>query len=163
MRHAKAENDETGKLADFDRSLTKRGEDDAKQMAQELKNAGFKPSMIIASPAKRTRKTAKIVAETLGLKPANIEFDSMLYNAGYPDFMHVIHELSDQYQSVMIIGHNPSLTGMVGYLTNSFAEHVPTSGIVVAETDSNSWKAVTANQGRVIWSGCPKEKSIPMH
>jgi phosphohistidine phosphatase len=74
--------------------------------------------------------------------------------------MHVIREFDDQYDTVMVVGHNPSITGIVGYLTDTFIEHVPTSGIVVVKFDEATWKLTKSRAGKVVWNQTPK--GIPL-
>jgi bisphosphoglycerate-dependent phosphoglycerate mutase len=52
LRHAKSSWDNTD-LVDFDRPLNARGKKNAPDMAQRLKAAGIRPSLILSSPAKR--------------------------------------------------------------------------------------------------------------
>ena len=76
IRHAKSLRD--GITPDFNRVLAPRGKSDAKMMAARLKARGIKPDLIISSSAKRTRKTAKIMAKTLGFK-GKIKLEKSLY------------------------------------------------------------------------------------
>ena len=157
MRHAKAEK-WNAKGSDFERNLEERGEKDAYLVAQILSNEKFKPEQIIASPAHRTKQTANIVAKTLKIK--NIELDTQIYEADISDLMHVIRDLDDQYNQIMMVGHNPSITGIIGYLTPTFLEHIPTSGIVVVELPTLTWKLVQNRNGKVLWHQTPKGTPI---
>lgn len=69
VRHAKAIHDDI--TPDFERGLEARGKNDALLMATRLKARGITPQKIISSPAKRTLKTAKIFAKTLGVQKKN--------------------------------------------------------------------------------------------
>ena len=60
MRHAKSSWDDPT-LSDFERPLNRRGKEDAPLMGEHLKRLGIKPDLIVSSPAKRAKKTAKIV------------------------------------------------------------------------------------------------------
>ena len=64
IRHAKSSwKDIT--LDDFDRPLNKRGKTDAPFMAQKLKDKNIYPDIIISSPAKRAKSTAKAFKKNL--------------------------------------------------------------------------------------------------
>jgi phosphohistidine phosphatase len=149
MRHAKALK-ESADGSDFSRDLDERGKKDAVVMALALTKTNFQPELIVSSPAKRTKKTSKIMAKELQMNESQIAFDSNIYEAGINDLMHVIHELDEMNSTIMLVGHNPSITSIVGYLTSTFAEHVPTSGIVVVGFQENNWRLVQARTGRVI-------------
>lgn len=157
MRHAKAEKF-NAKGTDFERDLEERGKKDASHTAQILSHTKYIPEQIIASPAHRTKQTANIVSKELKLK--NMELDTQIYEADISDLMHVIRELDDQYNQVMIVGHNPSITGIIGYLTPTFIEHVPTSGIVVVELPTLTWKLVQNRTGKLLWHQTPKGTPI---
>src|SRR5690606_15467290 len=66
---------------DFDRPLTPRGEQDAQRAAAAMRAAGHLPSLLLASPAVRTRQTATLLAEGLGLPVTSIRWVDALYNA----------------------------------------------------------------------------------
>ena len=57
-RHAKSSWDDMS-LSDFERTLNARGKRDAPFMANILKEKGITPDLILSSPAKRAKKTAK--------------------------------------------------------------------------------------------------------
>src|SRR5437773_2276964 len=89
MRHGKAAKDD-GSLADMERPLTDRGKEDAEEMGRRLKKSAYKPQHILASPSKRSAKTAKIVGEALGLANKHIAFDQEIYEAGIDSLLRVI-------------------------------------------------------------------------
>jgi len=53
-------------LDDRDRPLNKRGERDAPMMGQRLLKKSTRPSLILTSPAKRARQTARLIAREIG-------------------------------------------------------------------------------------------------
>ena len=55
LRHAKAER--PAELADADRPLTQRGHADAAAAGAWLAARGYRPDLVLCSPAKRTRQT----------------------------------------------------------------------------------------------------------
>jgi len=132
LRHAKSSWKELT-LSDFDRPLNKRGKHDAPFMAEKMRVKGVKPQMIISSPAKRARKTAKIFAEVLDVP---LQLDETLYACSSKKMIQVIQTALGTYSDVMIIGHNPELTMVNDILSNKEIFNIPTSGIVsIAFTD----------------------------
>lgn len=65
VRHAKSSWKDPS-LDDFDRPLNQRGERDAPVMGRRLKARGARPSLILTSPAKRAKRTARLIAEAIG-------------------------------------------------------------------------------------------------
>lgn len=156
LRHGKAVK-ESPSGNDYDRTLEERGKAEVSQMSHLLKEKKFIPEIIVASPAKRTSKTAEIVLKELGLNKSQLEFESSIYDASLQDLMHVIRALNNTYSTVMLVGHNPSITGLVGFLTPTFLEHVPTSGLVSIELNISIWQMAQPQCGKLLWHKGPKD------
>ncbi|MBP7512583.1 MAG: histidine phosphatase family protein [Bacteroidia bacterium] len=157
MRHGKAEKS-NGVSLDFDRKLEDRGISDIGIVAKSLGKTKFVPELLVASPAMRTKSTAMVASKELKIK--NIELDTAIYEASISDLMHLIRGFDDQFKTIMVVGHNPSITGIIGYLTETFIEHVPTSGIVVVKLNEATWKLTQSRSGKVVWSQTPKGFSL---
>lgn len=155
MRHAKSSWDQVGQ-PDFERTLNERGKKDAPEMGKRIKHHGFMPDLMVVSPAKRTTKTAKAVAEVLQYPEHDIVFDSTIYEAHIDDVMRIIRGLPVDTKKVILIGHNPTFTGLVGYLTNSFIENMPTAGIALIEFKTPDWHLITQHSGSLTWFDYPK-------
>ena len=137
VRHAKSSWKDFP-LDDFDRPLNKRGKRDAPFMAQKLKEMGEKPDIIISSPAKRARKTAKHFAQTLDVP---LVLDERLYEAHTSEFETVLKESFQTHENVMIVSHNPGLTMFNDEISNKPIFNIPTTGIVAIELkDLNLFK-----------------------
>ena len=103
-------------LADHDRPLNKRGKHDSPLMGRLLKKKGLVPEIIVSSTATRARSTAEAVAKASGYR-GEIILNKSLYAAGPQAYLGVMHDLSDEYVRVLIIGHNPGLEELVEMLT----------------------------------------------
>ncbi|MBI2023491.1 class I tRNA ligase family protein [Candidatus Giovannonibacteria bacterium] len=82
MRHGQAENNVL-KLINSDLSknhykLTPKGKKEIETSIKKLKKQKIKPDVIFASPFLRTKQTAEMVAEALGVSAQNIKFDARL-------------------------------------------------------------------------------------
>lgn len=154
MRHGKSSWDPQG-TPDFDRPLSERGLKDVPEMARRMKKK-FMPQRIISSDAKRTKETAKLTAKTIGLADHKISWEHGIYASGIEELVHIIRQFDDNDDHVLLIGHNPTFTGMSGFLGNIFIDHMPTSAMVMIELDILSWKQTTRNCGRTIWFDFPK-------
>lgn len=155
MRHAKALK-ESDDLSDHNRQLSDKGKEDAKVMSESLKKENFIPELIVSSTAKRTHKTAKIIQGNLVLEPSSLLLESDLYEATTSEILHVIRSLSDNLNTVMLVGHNPSFTGMIGLLSQTFIENLPTSGIAVIQFNFPTWKLIQNKSGNLVWFMYPK-------
>jgi phosphohistidine phosphatase len=140
LRHAKSSWDEPS-LADINRPLNKRGKRDAPHVGFLLREEGLVPDLILCSPALRARKTAEAVAENCGYE-GEIEIQDSFY-PGYPaDFLEVLGRLPDQYQSVMVVGHNPGLEELLTTLTDESVA-LPTAALAQVSLPIHTWRDFT--------------------
>src|SRR6266487_1946293 len=103
LRHAKSSWKHPD-LADHDRPLNKRGKRDAALMGRLLKREDLVPDIIISSTATRARATAETVAKASGYK-GEIVLNKSLYAAEPEAYLCILHDLSDKYVRVLIVGH----------------------------------------------------------
>ncbi|WP_086243711.1 SixA phosphatase family protein [Campylobacter devanensis] len=153
IRHAKAK-----KIAatDFDRALSSKGKEAAKVMAARLKNKNILPELIISSPAKRTAKTAKIVAKNINFS-GKIQFENSLYEATTHDYLNIINHIDSSLNIVFIVGHNDTLTQICEILSDSHIGYIPTGGVFGIEFDVDEFKDIRAKIGRVLLFDYPKK------
>lgn len=136
LRHAKAEQAEPGQL-DFDRDLAKRGKQDAERVGHVLVERGQIPQAVIASNARRTRKTAKRVLEAcnLTLEPTLTED---LYEAGVHDIVQVVQSLPPDADLALIVGHNPGFGDFV-YTFGRQISDFPTAALAELRLPIDLW------------------------
>ncbi|MBS0425249.1 MAG: phosphohistidine phosphatase SixA [Proteobacteria bacterium] len=104
-RHAEAEDG----FPDMARQLTERGRDQAKRMADWLKPKLPENTRIIVSPARRTQQTAMALGSDFATEDAigpGASTHAVLAVAGWPDAC----------GAVVIVGHQPTLGEIAGYL-----------------------------------------------
>ena len=73
--------------------------------------------LIVSSPLKRSLQTATLVTES-GYKSRVLQSDSLAPEATLKDFKKLLNHYRDR-DSVLVMGHNPSLTVFVGALIAS--------------------------------------------
>jgi phosphohistidine phosphatase len=138
IRHAKSSWAELG-AKDFDRVLDERGHRDAPNMAKILRGMGIMPDLIVSSPAKRAITTAQYFAKELGIPFEKIDLQPDIYEASESDLLHVIRQISDSAQVVLLFGHNPTLTYFPNRYSEDLIDNVPTCGIVQLTMNSDNW------------------------
>lgn len=114
LRHAHAEPAAAGQ-DDIDRPLSRQGLAEAEAAGSWLKQHGYLPDRIIASPARRTRETLEQVLQALGY--VEQMQDTRIYDATPGALMQVADEHRAQAR-VLIVGHNPGLEQMAALLTS---------------------------------------------
>ena len=145
-------------LSDFDRPLNKRGNIDGELMSNYLREKEKKIDKLILSTSKRTRLTSKYFTE-------KIHFDSIsyldeLYHASYSDIINIISKVENNFNSVMVIGHNPGLTELINQYTMMNIYNLPTTGVVKVEFKGDKWERITENKGIIVYKKFPKELKL---
>ena len=155
MRHAKSSWDDFS-ISDFDRPLNARGDIAAPLMGEVLKKKGFKPDLLLCSPAPRAKTTAKIVADIIDYGAENIRYHDSIYESSQMNIMMIINALDEGVDSCMIVGHNPAFTGVINALSAFKLENLPTAGIVTFTFDS-AWADIKPLSGEMLFFEYPKK------
>ena len=138
VRHAKSSWKNTS-LSDRDRPLSRRGENDAPEMARRIAAAGIRPSLIVSSPAKRAWTTAKIIARELGYPLEFLQREDDLYLASVNTLLDVLVAQDERFNNIMLFGHNPGLTDFANYLVPGLTNNLPTCGVVSVSFERDDW------------------------
>lgn len=138
VRHAKSSwNNLT--ISDFERPLNERGKKDAPEMAKKLADKKIKIDAFVSSPAKRAKKTCKYFAKEFDTSKDDIIFENKLYEAGTENFLEVIKNLKNKWDTVAIFSHNPGITNFANSLTNERIDNIPTCGIFALKIKGKHW------------------------
>lgn len=155
LRHAKS-SWSNSYVSDHERSLNKRGQRDAPRMGRLLKAEELVPDLIISSTAKRALATAEAVA-TAGDYEQEIRFTRHFYHADPETYFAVLKEVSDRYERVMVVGHNPGMQELVAWLTGVDTRFT-TANIAHVQLPIQSWTELNdAVEGELINIWRPKE------
>ncbi len=146
VRHAKTIS--YGYDQDFDRTLTERGEEDARTISLELRKMEINPDLIIASPAVRTSQTAWIYAENLNYPASSILFKKKLYSGmASENLLAMLQEMEDEKETIIVFGHNPTMYYYMHFLMREFTRDVPTCATVGIDFDVDSWSKLREHGG----------------
>ena len=160
LRHAKSSWEDEA-LADFDRPLNKRGERDAPLMGLRLKARRERPSLILTSPAKRTRRTALLIARALEYPPEFLQPERALYLADAQEITAIIKAQPPQFSTLLVVGHNPGLTEFANRLLPSLAlDNLPTAGVVAVDLPLERWDQLDAVPGTLAYYDYPKNPEL---
>ncbi len=154
MRHAKSSWDDAS-LSDFERPLNARGLRTAPFMGRLMADKGFSPAMILSSPAERAKQTAVLVKEAAAYGTA-ITFDPSIYEASTNKLRQIISAIDDEIASLMLVGHNPGMEGMVQYLCGQI-EPMPTAALAVIELNIEKWIEINDGCGNLLDILRPKD------
>jgi phosphohistidine phosphatase len=155
VRHAKS-SWEDSKISDRERPLNKRGEHDAPMMGKRIVAAGIRPSLILSSPAMRAWTTAKILAQEIGYPREFLQRENSLYLASLDNIIDVLIAQDAEFNSVMIVGHNPGLTIFANYLSPGLTDNLPTAGVVSVGFEKDDWNLHSAPKTELLRYDYPK-------
>ncbi len=139
LRHAKSSWDSTT-LADSERPLNARGEEDAPLMASRILAAGIRPSLIISSHAVRAWTTARVIARELKYPLEFLQREKELYLASHSRILNIVSRQDEGFNNLMVVGHNPGLTDLANYLIPGLTGNLPTCGVVAVKIDCDTWE-----------------------
>ena len=142
LRHAKS-SWSFDELSDQERPLNDRGRDDAPAMGQALAKRRICPDLIVSSPAVRAMSTAVLVAREMQYPHEKITVESGIYGADADDLLTIIKDLPDTANSVLLVGHNPTITETANALSPSSINEMPTAAVVCLHFACEQWSEVS--------------------
>lgn len=156
VRHAKSSWRHEG-VMDLDRPLKGRGIRDAYNTSAWLGQQGENPEVMISSPATRALHTALIFSKNLGFPFSEIRIDEALYHASVKDLLRIARAQDDRYSSIMIFGHNPTITEFVNRCIDHRIDNVPTTGVACLKFDDSSWAGID-RRAELLFFDYPKRR-----
>lgn len=160
LRHAKSSWSSPG-LEDQQRPLNNRGIRDAPTMGARFKARNEIIDSIITSPAVRARTTAQLFADASGFPAEHIIQEPDLYFCGARSIQSIILNHDDQYRSLMLVFHNPDITGFVNSIDTSLRiSNIPTCGLVKLISDITNWGSWNRSNTRFEHFDYPKKTAI---
>jgi len=155
MRHGKSSWKDDS-LEDHERPLKKRGRKDSKRIAKAILANKLMPDLVLSSSAVRTRETVDIVVNTLDYQ-GRIFFSDDLYMGEPQDFIESLRMLNNDYETVLIVGHNPGLEAYLQIIDGD-VESLPTAGLGYLVLVLEDWKEISLDtMGDLIGIWKPKE------
>ena len=136
---------------DFYRPLTRLGQEVATIQGRYLREAQLVPQLIVTSDAARTLETAKLLAEGLQLTHTIVIPNSRIYLAKCRDLSQIIEEFDDQYDCIMLVGHNPGIPALAEYLTGNLCYYFPNGGMYAVQMNIRHWCKIGISGGIGAW------------
>lgn len=133
------------------RPLDEEGILQARYIGRMLANLDVQVEQIVSSPLKRALQTASLVANELAFETAVQLDDALQSEADLAQFQAMLSRFR-QYESVMVVGHNPSLT--------EFLSKTISSGAGAAQIDFKKGAVakveISGRSGTLHWLVTPK-------
>jgi len=148
LRHAEAQA-ASADGGDHERSLTRRGQTQARALGRWLKRRDVTPGRILCSSATRARQTAESVTRTAGWNVPLHAVDG-LYNATADTMLDLVRHQSGEDERVLLVAHAPGVGDLASLLVT---RHVDLALVCEPATlieivfDAASWTDVAARRG----------------
>jgi phosphohistidine phosphatase len=155
VRHAKSSWDHSG-LADHERPLLEKGKKRTKLIIDYLLENKVEVDLIISSHAVRARETARFIGNALHYPEDKIQISTAIYHGDINGLINLFFDLSDDVNSLMMVGHNPTFTSFANYFLEKSIDWLPTSGIVCIEFEADKWEDVLNAKKRAKFVISPK-------
>lgn len=129
--------------ADIERELSDGGAVRAMQLANYLKSSGLEADALLSSKARRAQTTAELLAEKILDPKQEIIFHEDLYESSVRLMLALINQLDNNWQKVVIVGHNPIIPYTVEYLTGTIVEELEPGGMLKLKADTDNWAGIS--------------------
>lgn len=153
VRHAKSSWETP--LKDIDRPLSKNGLQTAHLLSSYISRYLPKSYLFWSSVAERASQTALIFAQNLSYPIESIIYKEDLYTFDEQQLTHVIKSCKNDFDNVILFGHNGAITNFVNKFGDIFIENVPTSGFVSLQFDVKDWGSI--EKGKTVHFITPKD------
>ena len=147
LRHGEAEPG-IGYLGDIKRKLSKSGENQIKSLSERLKSQKTNFDLILVSSSERTTQTAKIISDAIPSKGILIEDE--IYDAELNDLLKILQNIENQTGKVLLVGHNPSISSLVSYLTGVDLINLSPGMLARIEIVVDDWKDIGIDTGILL-------------
>lgn len=152
LRHAEAEQDAPG--GDINRALTPQGTESVVLVGENLRARGERVQKVCSSTAVRAGQTARAVCPYLGYDAAYIDWRPELYLASPGDLHAFLSAVPSHRESLLLVGHNPGLQGLLRFLTapDSLPPDSSMTTAAVAKLEiAEDWDTLQPGRARLVY------------
>ncbi len=114
------------------------------------------PDMVISSCSLRTQETADQLADQLEFEGPRYYLKE-LYLTSPERLKEMLMMQEKQFESILVVGHNPQVTELVNMLTEEHISKIPTVGVVAINFDIEEWSELEEAQGEIDFFIYPKQ------
>ncbi len=128
-------------------------------MAALLKYSGLVPDLVVCSHARRAIQTAWIFADRLQCN--RVKVDPRLYLRGTQKMLVGLTELEESSSRIILVGHNPDITGFVNALCAETAADFPTCTVASMTFPVQTWVETGEGTGVLTFNIYPEMFKLP--
>ena len=141
IRHAKSSWEEPGE-SDMARPLLEKGVKRTLKIIRYLNDRAVKIDLMISSPAERAHQTALLIAKGIGYPEDKIRVEQKIYDGYYDRILDLIYATPNEVYSLMIVGHNPTITHLANLFLHPGVDLLPTAGTICISFDTDKWASL---------------------
>ena len=154
LRHGKSDwASDTGN--DRDRQLAKRGRRAARVIGEMLTRTGMVPDVAVTSPAVRATTTLELAVKAGGWD-CPVQISEALYGEGPAGVLEEIARQPDDAERLLLVGHEPAWSEMVGLLVGGGQHRFPTGAVAAIDLEVERWADVRPGCGRLQFLVVPR-------
>ena len=150
LRHGEAADAGAWPGDDFHRPLTPEGRERMAREAEAIARVGVALDAIVTSPLVRARQTAAILADALQLSDKLVEDERLGANFDFELLADILHD-HRAARALMLVGHEPSLSAVIGRLIGKAAVNVKKGSLARVDLSGAS-----ELRGELIWLVPPR-------
>tara|TARA_B100000965_G_C19216778_1_gene594102 strand:+ start:138 stop:614 length:477 start_codon:yes stop_codon:yes gene_type:complete len=137
LRHAKS--NRAYSVDDINRPLSPEGIDRIKMISNQKNDFFRNADIIISSIAIRALHTTMIMIYELNLPLEILKIDKYLYTFSASRVIDYVYTLDDNWNKVVLVGHNPAFTEVINHFSYVGINHLKTAGCAQITFDGNKW------------------------
>lgn len=138
------------------RKLTDEGVKRTRLVARYISENHEPPELIVSSAAERAYTTALILADQFGMKAENVVIHKMAYTGNETDLVAIISTTDNKYKSMMLVGHNPSISYVANTFIKPMIDSLPTTGVISVHINTDDWAEIENADAELnfkVWPG----------
>lgn len=159
VRHAIAKSTEAWEK-DIDRKLAAEGLQKSSRLGAYIYKKNTDISGIVCSNAIRAVQTAELIANQINFDISKILVDPELYEASVRIMVNKVLEFKNDWNEVIIVGHNPVLSYFVEYLTGHYFDSMEAGGLVKIFCGVDDWALVSSDNSSFEYYISPDDFGI---
>lgn len=154
LRHAKSDW-KTSAKGDFERPLAPRGQKAAPKIGREIARLRMAPALVLCSTALRAAQTYALITDSLP-KAHIVEHRLDLYMASPTKLLKIIRQQLDDFESILMIGHNPGTESLASHLAGpdsprrllaDLNKKYPSAALAAFDLQIESWRDTSPGDG----------------
>lgn len=158
VRHAKSSWDDH-ELPDLVRPLNDRGRNTLPVLQEIFSEYNIVPDLIYTSPATRALHTAIALAKANGMASSKLAIRQEIYFGTTQQLLKLLQHTDAVFSDVVIVGHEPLLSGFIELLTGFLPEKFPTGGTYRISFAVSEWNKIQAGSGKSEFWVNPKNRT----